>query len=184
MAEFHELVFEGPLPVVRAFLTGLRLGKGWATSAICSEDHDIQGDSLGHRVLETIKLTKDLTHVLVLDRHVRRRALRDGDPAVAWPALHAVPRRDVGLAHVERLQGLVDPIEPRRKVALPDLQDHIVRLFVDAVRDHLRERVLQFFTHQRRVDQLRRLASSGRFRPSGAASGADEGRSGSIGYRE
>jgi len=70
MAEYHELVFEGSLPVVRAFLTGLRLGKGWATSSICSEDQDIQADSLGQRVLEKIRLTKDLTHVLVLDRHV------------------------------------------------------------------------------------------------------------------
>ncbi len=70
MADYHELVFEGSLPVVRAFLTGLRLGKGWATPFMCSEDYDVRGDSLGHRVLEKIRLTKDLTHVLVIDRHV------------------------------------------------------------------------------------------------------------------
>jgi hypothetical protein len=70
MAEYHELVFEGSLPIVRAFLTGLRLGKGWATPFMCSEDYQIHGDSLGHRVLETIRLTKDLTYVVVIDRHV------------------------------------------------------------------------------------------------------------------
>lgn len=47
-----------------------------------------------------------------------------------------------------------------------------------------RERILQFFTHQRRVDQLRRLASRGRFRPRGGPSGDDGGRSRPIGYRE
>ncbi len=70
MAEYHELVFEGSLSVVRAFLTGLRLGRGWATPFVCEEDHGIQGDTFGHKVLEKIRLTKDLTYVLVVDQQV------------------------------------------------------------------------------------------------------------------
>jgi len=70
VAAYHEIVLEGSLPVVRAFLMGLRLGKGWATPFLCSDDHGIHGDSRGHKALERIKLTKDLTYVVVIDRHV------------------------------------------------------------------------------------------------------------------
>lgn len=70
MAAYHEIVFEGSLPIVRAFLTGLRLGKGWATAFLCSDDHAIHGESRGHKALEKIKLSRDLTYVLVIDRHV------------------------------------------------------------------------------------------------------------------
>jgi len=70
MAEYHELVFEGPLPVVRAFLVGIQLGKGWTTPILCSEDHHIHGDTIGHQLLEKIKLTKELTYVVALDRYV------------------------------------------------------------------------------------------------------------------
>jgi hypothetical protein len=70
VAAYHEIVFEGSLPVVRAFLMGLYLGKGWAVPFLCSDDHGIHGESGGHKVLEKIKLTKALTYVLVIDRHV------------------------------------------------------------------------------------------------------------------
>ncbi len=68
MSEYRELVFEGPLPVVRAFLTGLSLGRRWAIPFLCFDDHGIHGESRGHRALEKIKLTGDLTYVAVIDR--------------------------------------------------------------------------------------------------------------------
>ena len=68
MPEYRELIFEGSLPVVRAFLTGLSLGKGWAIPFLCFDDHGIHGESRGHRALEKIKLTADLTYVAAIDR--------------------------------------------------------------------------------------------------------------------
>lgn len=68
MANYRELIFEGSLPVVRAFLTGLSLGRRWAIPALCFDDHGIEGESRGHRALEKIKLVGDLTYVAVIDR--------------------------------------------------------------------------------------------------------------------
>ncbi len=67
MEEYRELVFEGSLPVVRAFVTGVGLGRGWTTPFLCFDDHGIRGESRGHRALEKIGLTADLTYVAVID---------------------------------------------------------------------------------------------------------------------
>ncbi len=74
MQEYREQVFEGALPVVKAFLTGLKLGRGWAGEFVFSEQRGIRGESFGHRILEKLKVEKDLTHVLVMERQAARIA--------------------------------------------------------------------------------------------------------------
>jgi len=68
MADYREVVFQGSKAEVCAFLTGYKLGKGWATDfyIICSDCH-IKAESRGYRILEALRLEKDLTHALILD---------------------------------------------------------------------------------------------------------------------
>ena len=47
MQGYRELVFEGSLPVVKAFLLGLKAGKGWATGCIFSEETEIKVSQTG-----------------------------------------------------------------------------------------------------------------------------------------
>ncbi|MCK4305811.1 MAG: hypothetical protein KAY24_16355 [Candidatus Eisenbacteria sp.] len=68
MQGYRELVFEGSLPVVQAFLTGLRLGKRWAGGICFSEECEIRGERRGHKVLERLHIEKNLTYVLVPER--------------------------------------------------------------------------------------------------------------------
>ncbi len=68
MAEYREVVFQGSKMAVSGFLNGYKLGKGWATDFFfISSDHHIKAESRGHRLMEALKLEKELTHVVILD---------------------------------------------------------------------------------------------------------------------
>ena len=68
MQGFREMVFEGSLPVVRAFLDGLQEGRRWKGGIYFCETCGVAAESRGHKVLERLHLEKNHTHVLVLDR--------------------------------------------------------------------------------------------------------------------
>lgn len=68
MQGYRELVFEGSLAEVRAFLTGLSLGRGWSTGILFCEEHGIAAESRGRRLLEKLHLEKDVTYVMVPER--------------------------------------------------------------------------------------------------------------------
>ncbi|MBD3236405.1 MAG: hypothetical protein GF330_06865 [Candidatus Eisenbacteria bacterium] len=70
MQSYRELVFEGSLPVVRAFLVGLAIGRNWSAEMLFCDEVGIAAESRGHRLLEKLHLEKDLTHVLVPERQV------------------------------------------------------------------------------------------------------------------
>lgn len=69
MQAYRELVIEGKLPVVKAFLTGLQLGRRWATGCYFSEDICVRGESRGHKLLEKLHVDKNVSHVIVPERH-------------------------------------------------------------------------------------------------------------------
>ena len=70
MQGYRELVIEGKLPVVKAFLTGLQLGRRWATGCFFSEELRVVGESRGHKILEKLHVDKNVTHAVVTERHV------------------------------------------------------------------------------------------------------------------
>ncbi len=68
MQGFREMVFEGSLPVVRAFLAGLQEGRRWKSGIYFCEACGVAAETRGHKVLERLHLEKNHTHVLVMDR--------------------------------------------------------------------------------------------------------------------
>lgn len=69
MQAYRELVIEGKLPIVKAFLTGLQLGRRWATGYYFSDEACVRGESRGHKLLEKLHVDKNITHVIVTERH-------------------------------------------------------------------------------------------------------------------
>jgi hypothetical protein len=68
MATYREVVIQGSASAVEAFLAGFKQGKGWASEFyfVC-DHHGIKAESTGHRILEALKLEKEMTHVLVTE---------------------------------------------------------------------------------------------------------------------
>lgn len=69
MFGYREFVFEGSLPVVKAFLLGLQAGRRWRGGIRFCEECSVAGESRGHKMLEKLGLEKDKTHVLVAKKH-------------------------------------------------------------------------------------------------------------------
>lgn len=68
MATYREVVFQGSASAVEAFLAGFKQGKGWASELYVICGHQcIKTESTGHKILEALKLEKDITHVLISD---------------------------------------------------------------------------------------------------------------------
>ncbi len=68
MQRYREIVFEGAPKVVRAFLAGLAVGKGWAEMPVLCEDAGIRSEPLGHKILERLHLEKTAVHVVAPER--------------------------------------------------------------------------------------------------------------------
>jgi hypothetical protein len=68
MQGYREMIFEGSLPIVKAFLAGLRLGRAWVAEYYFSEECSISAESKGQRIFEKLGLRTDVTHVLVAER--------------------------------------------------------------------------------------------------------------------
>lgn len=96
MQAYREMVFVGSLPVVRAFLAGLRLGRRWAGGVLFAEEIGVASESRGHRLLERLRLERELTHVLVEERYAR---------AVTAAARAAPPEVGIALRLDRRVQG-------------------------------------------------------------------------------
>jgi hypothetical protein len=65
MRELHELVMEGSLPVLKAFLAGLAAGQNQPWEIRFSSELDVHEGSLGHKLLERLQLERDTTRVIV-----------------------------------------------------------------------------------------------------------------------
>jgi hypothetical protein len=84
MQSYREMIFEGDLTRVRAFLLGLKAGRGWSAEPLFAEHCGIQRESQGRRILEALRLEKDLTYVLVPERYAQSvaRAVRQAGAAL------------------------------------------------------------------------------------------------------
>lgn len=68
MATYREVVLQGSASAVEAFLAGFKQGKGWASEFYFVCDHNcIKAESTAHKILEALKLEKDITHVLITE---------------------------------------------------------------------------------------------------------------------
>ena len=63
---FHEVVVEGPLTVLRGFVTGLLVARGLdARAVLFAEEHSIHGESFTEQLAEWLRLQANLSHVIV-----------------------------------------------------------------------------------------------------------------------
>ena len=104
MMGYREFVFEGSLPVVKAFLTGLQQGRRWKSGIRFCEDCGVSGESRGHKVLERLRLEKNKTHVLVSEKHAA--TVTEAVKAAALLFV-PIPQAEWGCGVILRIGGLV-----------------------------------------------------------------------------
>jgi len=86
MQVYRELILEGSLPEVKAYLIGFARGREWPWEIRLCEEEEIDSESLGHKLLERLRLEKQITGIVAPESQAQQLVAASAREEAGAPA--------------------------------------------------------------------------------------------------